>query len=247
MNGSVSGSIPDMLEGGLSGYVRAIGGGGSTVIVSPEIIEDGTLICTITVNSTPYYIYAPTPPSAVSFSRTLSDGTKIGEITIGNVTTDIYAPTPITPEVVTVTPTLTDGTKIGTITIGTTSVDLYAPTPSSNIVYLNTEHIVGTWLDGRPLYEKTLESSQDFSSGTKSITDNDWINADMLMIIDGFITSSTSSGEYNLPMNYHEDSSYYTYSGYRVYNHSIFIRCAGFSSSKATFTVRYTKTTDIPS
>lgn len=127
MNGSVFGEIPDLLEGGISGFITPKGGGsGSTVVVSPEIIPDGTLICTITVDSTPYYIYAPTPED-VNVTQILGSGTKIAQITIGNQTTDIYAPTPIIPDAVVVTPTLQSGVKIGSITVGSVTTDLYAP------------------------------------------------------------------------------------------------------------------------
>ena len=170
MNGSVSGNIPDMLEGSLSGFIRATGGGGSTVIVSPETIEDGTLICTITVDGTPYYIYAPTPiePEEVDVYPILESGTKIATITIGSNDFDIYAPTPSAPTSVVVSPSLQSGTKIGTITVNGTSYDLYAPTPSGAI-YNTDEQIIGTYF-GKPLYQKCFDNLNISASG------GTWIN-----------------------------------------------------------------------
>ena len=112
---------------------------------------------------------------------------------------------------------------------------------SASIDYSTTEQEIGTWIDGKPLYQKTIVVTDSFSS-TKNYTDNDIASAEMLIIYDGYYVSSTSEGTYYLPLNYTE-SSYNTYTGYREYNHNIFMRCNGFSSSKCVVTVRYTKST----
>ena len=114
---------------------------------------------------------------------------------------------------------------------------------NSSVNYSTTEQVIGTWIDGKPLYQKTIEVTDSFSS-TKDYTDNDISSAEMIMIYDGYYVGSTSEGTYYLPLNYTE-SSYNTYTGYRAYNHKIFMRCNGFSSTKCTMTIRYTKSTDL--
>ena len=80
---------------------------------------------------------------AVSFTRSLTSGTKVGTITINGVDTEIYAPT--SSGTVSFTQSLTSGTKIGTITIGSKSTDLYAPAQSSSgtIITQVTSHASG--------------------------------------------------------------------------------------------------------
>ena len=111
----------------------------------------------------------------------------------------------------------------------------------SSVNYSTSEQEIGTWIDGKPLYQKTIEVTDSFSS-TKSYTDNDIASADVLMLVDGYYECSTSSGLYFIPLNYTE-SSYNSYTGYRAYNHEIYMRVNGFTSSKCVVTVRYTKST----
>lgn len=56
---------------------------------------------------------------------------------------------------VTVTQTVSEGTKIGSIKVNNNTTDLYAPQGGSSS-YSTDEHVVGTWIDGSPLYEKTI-------------------------------------------------------------------------------------------
>lgn len=111
----------------------------------------------------------------------------------------------------------------------------------SSVNYSTTEQEVCTWLDGSPVYQKTIVVTDSFSS-TKNYTDNDIASADFLMIYDGYYECSTSSGTYFIPLNYTE-SSYNSYTGYRAYNHEIYMRVNGFTSSKCVMTVRYHKAT----
>lgn len=60
--------------------------------------------------------------------------------------------------VVSITPTLSSGTKIADFSINGISSELYAPSGGggSGQDYSTTEHVIGTWIDGKPLYEKTV-------------------------------------------------------------------------------------------
>ena len=47
----------------------------------------------------------------------------------------------------------TTGTKIATITVDNEDTDLYAP--AGGTIYSTDEKVIGTWVDGKPIYEKT--------------------------------------------------------------------------------------------
>lgn len=70
---------------------------------------------------------------------------------------------------VTITPTLSSGTKIADYSIDGVSGSLYAPSGGGgggSHTYSTTEQIVGTWIDGSDVYEKTISvSSVSLSSG----------------------------------------------------------------------------------
>lgn len=59
-----------------------------------------------------------------------------------------------------------------------------------NVNYSTTEHEIGTWIDGKTLYEKTVVF-QNFSAGDKYI---DIVNADTAFIYGGFF-KQTSGGD----------------------------------------------------
>jgi hypothetical protein len=114
------------LTGSVAGIIKLLGGG-STVIITPLLLE-GVAIAKITVDDTDFYIYAPEGGSEVSVSPTLQAGTKIGDITIGENTVSLYAPNPTS---VSVSQDVTEGTQIGSITVNGVTTNLFAPNPTS--------------------------------------------------------------------------------------------------------------------
>lgn len=65
---------------------------------------------------------------------------------------------------------------------------------SSGHNYSTTEQVIGTWIDGKPLYEKTL----DFSSSPKTLTRNSWTrlgisDLDIKTIVD--VTAINDAGD----------------------------------------------------
>ena len=125
---------------------------GSDVEVT-QVVSSGEKIATITIDDTPTDIYAPEGGSDVSVTQVISSGEKIATINVDNVPTDIYAPEGGSD--VSVTQVISSGEKIATITVDDTSTDIYAPTAH----YSTNEKVIGTWIDGKPLYEKTVEWS----------------------------------------------------------------------------------------
>lgn len=154
---------------------------GSEVVVTPTLTE-GTEIGEIEVSGNSKKLYAPTPQS-VSVTQTLASGTEIAEINIGDTSTKLYAPTTTVTQTltegteigevngtklyaptgggstVTVTPITTTGTNIANIAVDGTTYNLFAPTSGGSYAhhYSTTEQVVGTWIDGKPIYEKTYE------------------------------------------------------------------------------------------
>ena len=139
------------LTGNVAGIIKMLGGGeGSDVTIEP-LVTSGLQIAKVTIDEEVLYLYIPTPQD-VDVDAVLSSGTKIAEITINNEVVEIYAPSPTN---VSVTPALQSGTKIADISVNGVNVPIYAPEGGGGVVYSLTEHIVGKWLDGRDIYERT--------------------------------------------------------------------------------------------
>ena len=96
-----------------------------------------------------------------------------------------------------ITPTIQSGTKIADFEVGGVSGELYAPM----IQYSNTEQAVGTWVDGRTIYQKTITSAFHTSAAegttfyygnvdyTNDFDITDWTHTYMNAILDkSFLT-----------------------------------------------------------
>lgn len=118
--------------------------------------------------------------------------------------------------------------------------------------YSTTEQVVGTWIDGKPLYETTI--TQDYTmtnnaySYDKSLSDLNLNIATLAQIvwINKKIFSSTN---YDFESNFYYSNTEFSRVFYRVSNTSdnetLRFRCAGANPSGTFYvTLRYTKTTD---
>ena len=110
---------------------------------------------------------------------------------------------------------------------------------SVNVNYSTTEQVIGTWIDGKPLYQITVETN--LSNGLiYSVT-----NGKTVLIKEAYGVHTESSYKQYLNLNYFASNSdkcnVYT-KGADVYTET----ASGFYSyySKILFTIRYTKTTD---
>lgn len=106
--------------------------------------------------------------------------------------------------------------------------------------YSTNEHVIGTWVDGKPLYEKsffdvTLSRGQStqISHGIQSIGTKVSINGIVVRDSDGWSTS----------LEHYEDSSTYIRSTFTDTNVVIRVNISS-GDYKANFTLQYTKTTD---
>jgi len=146
----------------------------------------------------------------------------------------------LTGSVVSWTQTQASGTKIAEIDIDGTTTDVYAPSGGgSSLNYSTTEQVVGTWIDGRPVYQITATKT------SFSVANNAEVNiADLTALnIDDLVSLETSAKE---GTNLYEFSR--TNGIVQIKNGVLTFRSVGSSWSFTWFyaNIRYTKTTDTP-
>ena len=114
--------------------------------------------------------------------------------------------------------------------------------------YSTTEHVVGTWTDGKPLYEKTITgtvptATADGTYATNNIAHN-ISNPKIIFATSKFIypTSATFSEAVDLP--YFTNSNYQVKCSYSPTNVVITNGVTHYNGFNARITIRYTKTTD---
>lgn len=109
--------------------------------------------------------------------------------------------------------------------------------------YSSEEQKVGTWIDGKPLYQKTIETVSPSQGATSSIYDISDISYDTIFIKDGFLKNSdgrtplTLGEEIKIWIN-DERSTIPNVIRMSVSNN------ASYGSKPVYITIQYTKTTD---
>jgi hypothetical protein len=127
--------------------------------------------------------------------------------------------------------------------------DVVTPLPSVRTryhEYSTSEQVVGKWLDGSPLYEKTLQITMPSANESNISTGVE--NGNHARIVDGFIEQTGSSGgNYSFPVMFDSGSPLttkvliqVTVSGSHLYVYSNFDKTDG---KTAYITIQYTKTT----
>ena len=117
----------------------------------------------------------------------------------------------------------------------------YTPSGEKAHHYSTNEHIVGTWIDGSTIYERTVEITDSFSSSYHYDISG---FANEIIDFEGYFVCTTNNGTWRIPLNYYEDSSLRTYTGYSATNNYMFFKVySGFTGQKAMVTIRYTKST----
>ena len=130
------------LQGNVAGLIKLLGGGeGSTVVVNP-IIDSGNHIADISVDGVAYSIYSPEGFSGNY--NDLSNKPTLAAVASSGSYNDLSNK-----------PSINGEPLQGDVTV------------SSEDNYSTTEHVVCTWIDGRPLYEKSIQfgaiSDQNYS------------------------------------------------------------------------------------
>lgn len=153
MSGSLGGVIDDMLSGSVAGNIQFESSGGSTVTITPTL-ESGTKIADFSIDDVAGVLYAPTPEQPIEY--TAGANIQISEENVISATDTTY----------------TAGNNI-TIDNGVISA-----IGGSSLNYSTTEEVVvGTWFDGRPIYQKVWDNLNI------NVTANNWTNT--ITITDG--------------------------------------------------------------
>lgn len=138
----------------------------------------------------------------------------------------------------------TSGTKIAEITINGDMTEVYAPSGSgsSGHNYSTQEQVVGTWIDGKPLYEITLDFGSISANSAKTI-DVSSLNIDYVTSFN--TTALLNNGtlvpipiSHTVNMGSQHFCRYNTSGSFGIYTGS------GQAITQAYMTVRYIKTTD---
>lgn len=122
-------------------------------------------------------------------------------------------------------------------------VEIPSGSGTSEEIYSTEETVIGSWIDGRPLYQKTVQfTSPNNTGGTNVVYTDD--NANKPIDIEGFLISS--SNDY-IPLNMPTVGSGGNgiYCGY--YNESKYVMAVGvatFTNRPVYMTIKYIKTTD---
>lgn len=103
-----------------------------------------------------------------------------------------------------------------------------------NNIYSTTETVVGTWIDGKPIYRKVF-TGNIASSIEHGLTNVSFVNSY------GYIISSSSAF---VPLSSVRPTNAGYYIGYYVTNQYIIFDKAADVNGVATITLEYTKTTD---
>lgn len=92
--------------------------------------------------------------STVEVTPIITSGEHIADIDVDGVTSELYAPEPPTQTEVDVTPIITSGEHIADIEVDGVTAELYAP--KNEVIYSTAERVIGKWLNGEVLYERTF-------------------------------------------------------------------------------------------
>ena len=202
----------------------------ATEVSATALYNSGIKIGTITIDGQTLNFYIPSSGgSIVSYNEGLQSGTLVGTLTIDGVLHNLYCTAVEANPLESATGTLT---KLG---INGTVYEIQGG--SGHTLYLSdyydtTERVVGRWLNGKPLYQKTFTIYQ-----TLDLTDNTWYETDISITnLDEIINTNASETTGN--------SSPKLWAG-NVNGHIGILssRTVRFSSG-IVLTIQYTKTTD---
>lgn len=120
-------------------------------------------------------------------------------------------------------------------------IDVLNKIEGSLDVYSEEERVIGVWTDGKPLYQKTIITTPEWSNGLCNI-DVSNMNIDYGVIENGIVLVG-NEGRW-LPHNYWQTSSYNICTRYDNLDKIIQIKALGWSLTDVKITLQYTKTTD---
>lgn len=102
--------------------------------------------------------------------------------------------------------------------------------------YSTSEQVVGTWIDGSTLYEKTIEKVVTCGSEQTIINTTDIPNLDKIITVEGAFGG--------VPLTYYDSANYRSYVFVDNSNHALkgYIKFDNIPTMNSYFIIRYTKT-----
>lgn len=130
------------------------------------------------------------------------------------------------------------GTKIAEIDINGTSQDVYAPSGGGggSVDYSTTEQTIGTWINGKPLYQITVQTTAGNSTNTENTI---WSFSGIDIVNVCQIRAEWDTNSY-IFVNCQDDLYIYTYPDRMVEVH----HSNDYNGTNIIFTVQYTKNSD---
>ena len=108
--------------------------------------------------------------------------------------------------------------------------------------YSTTEQVIGTWTNGKPCYEITLEGSGSYASNTEHIIPIP-LNADNVRIMSGFVDIGTDWLPISLTLGLGTGSTNGVYC-YPNKSNGLHLFSSAWTFTKYSIVIQYTKTTD---
>lgn len=181
---------------------------------------------------------------SVSWTQLQLSGTKIAEIDINGTSQNVYAPSGGGGggDSVSWTQLQMSGTKIAEIEINGNTTNVYAPSGGGggSVIYSLSEQVIGTWIDSKPVYQKTLVGMNVLSS---HMVFAHGINAlDVLIKSDCILRSASNS--YQIPASTDQNNVEFevTPSNIEIWINNDFLNLLG--NGGYVITLQYTKSTD---
>ena len=104
------------------------------------------------------------------------------------------------------------------------------------------EHVVGTWTDGRAIYERTYSVTTPSTAGTWStVINTNGLSIDIILGIDGTIIDTNGQ----IPLNYTDPLSADNLSAVRISNGNVLQLVKGYTGKSESITIQYVKNTVI--
>jgi len=142
-------------------------------------------------------------------------------------------------DTVTWTQIQSSGTKIAEIDINGTPQEVYAPSGGGgggSIDYSTTEQTIGTWINGKPLYQITVQTT----TGNSTNTENTIWNFSGIHLVNICQVRAEWDTDSYIFVNCQDDIYLYSYPNRMVEVH----HSNDYNSANIIFTVQYTKDTD---
>lgn len=116
-----------------------------------------------------------------------------------------------------VTDNSSDGiTEVESATLNQDSLDdiMSAGTAGNQVagngsVYSTTEQIVGRWINGKPIYQKTIEGTFA-SSGTGQDINHNIANLEQAVNVMGYLVSGGAGETFNIPVGFYNGAQYFS-------------------------------------